>query len=162
MAAPKGNRNHVKHGMRHTRLYNIWRSMNQRCYNAKSSNFARYGGRGIQVCDEWRRDFKTFHEWAMANGYTDDLTIERENVNGNYEPSNCRWATYKEQANNKRNSKNVEWNGASHTLGEWADITGISIATLSNRLLKGWSIEDTLTIKPYKGMNKHQATLGGA
>ena len=93
-----------KHGMRHTRLYNIWRSMNQRCNNPNTINFKRYGGRGITVCDEWKDDFQAFYDWAMANGYSDELTIDRLDPNGNYEPSNCRWATWEQQANNKRNS----------------------------------------------------------
>ena len=148
MAAPKGNKNHLKHGMRYTRLYNIWRSMNQRCYNEKSVNFGRYGARGITVCDEWKEDFQSFHEWAMANGYSEELTIDRIDVNGNYEPSNCRWSTYKEQANNKRNSRIIECNGVSHTLGEWSEITGIRLATIWERLRKGWSPERALTTIP--------------
>lgn len=154
MAAPKGNKNHLKHGMRHTRLYNIWRSMNQRCYNPNTLNFDRYGGRGIEVCEEWRYSFITFRDWAVANGYSDELTIDRKEVNGNYEPSNCRWATVKEQANNKRNSRVIEFNGVSHTLGEWSTITGIRVATIWARLRNGWAVEDALTLIPVVGKNQ--------
>lgn len=153
MAAPKGNKNHLKHGMRNTRIYNIWRSMNQRCSNPNTINYHRYGGRGIKVCDEWKNDFLAFADWALANGYADNLTIDRKDVNGNYEPSNCRWSTTKEQQNNKRSNRIVEWNGASHTLGEWSEITGIRLATIWARLQKGWTPERALTTIPVVGRN---------
>jgi hypothetical protein len=144
MSAPKGNKNHLKHGMRHTRIYNIWRAMRQRCSNPKCINYKNYGGKGVQVCTEWE-DFQTFYDWAMLNGYAEYLTIDRVDVNGNYEPSNCRWVSYKVQANNKRNSKFLELNGVSHTIAEWGDITGIPKGTIWLRLKKGWSVERAIT-----------------
>lgn len=84
------------------RLASIYQGMKQRCYNTKRPNYKYYGGRGIVICNEWLNSFQAFNDWAMANGYQENLTIDRINTDGNYEPQNCRWATTKEQSTNKR------------------------------------------------------------
>ena len=136
--------NNHKHGGKGTRLYQIWKTMRERCNTPSCNSYKHYGAKGITICKEWD-DFNVFREWAINNGYSDKLTIDRIDVYGNYEPSNCRWATYKEQANNTTKNHRVEFNGQNLTLSEWADVTGIKMGTIWNRLKKGWSVSDTLT-----------------
>jgi hypothetical protein len=136
-----------KHGHKNDRLYNTWAGMIQRCENPKAHNYKDYGGRGISVCEEWH-DFMCFFRWSMENGYNDDLTIDRINNDAGYEPDNCRWTTYKTQANNKRNNHFLTYNGETHTISEWSKITGIDKGTIRNRIvLHGWSVEKALTTK---------------
>lgn len=135
----------TKHNMSNTRIYNIWHTMIQRCYYPKHKSYNYYGGRGITVCNEWLHNFQAFYDWAMANGYDDSLTIDRINVNGNYEPSNCRWATLKEQANNTRNNHYITYKGTTRTIAQWADKLGISKDTLYARFKNGWTVEKALT-----------------
>lgn len=94
--------NALKHGKRNSRLYHIWINMKQRCYNSNTNDFKNYGERGIQVCAEWRGDFTAFERWAMNNGYSDSLTLDRIDNDGNYEPNNCRWVTRLIQRHNQR------------------------------------------------------------
>lgn len=127
-----------------TRLHKIWESMHSRCENPNHKYYANYGGRGIVVCDEWN-EYLSFRDWAIETGYNDNLTIDRIEVNGNYCPENCRWATIREQQNNKRSNHLVQFNGVSHTISEWSEIIGIKKTTIKERLNAGWPIEKVLT-----------------
>ena len=102
--------NKYGHGLTNTRLYHIWRTMKARCTDPNSQKFSSYGARGIKVCSEWLNSFETFYEWAMANGYSEELSLDRKDNDGNYCPENCRWATRKEQANNTRTNRYLEYN----------------------------------------------------
>ena len=148
----------VKHGMAHTKIYRVYCRIKQRCYDKNVKEYKHYGGRGIKMCDEWRSDFMTFYKWAMANGYKEGLTIERKDVNGNYEPSNCCWITQKDQKNNKRNNHTLTYNGETHTMAQWAELKGLKIQTLANRLnIYGWDIERALNEPAVKGKNQWQS-----
>ena len=118
--------------------------MRERCYYPKEKRYAQYGGRGIIVCDEWRNDFKAFYDWAMANGYKDNLSIDRIDVNGNYEPSNCRWTTLKVQANNKRSHHYITIGDETHTLAEWLEKVNLTRRAFYNRVKNGMSDEQAI------------------
>ena len=146
-------RGNYRHGMRYTRIYNIWRSMRQRCFNPRCDAYKHYGGRGITVCTEWE-NFQTFYDWAMSNGYAEDLTIDRVDTDKNYEPSNCRWVTQKVQQNNRTNNRLLEVDGVSHTIAEWGDATGIQASTIWARLKTGWSPKRAVTEPAFVGHNQ--------
>lgn len=133
------------HGMKGTKIYSKWLSMKARCYKKSCKGYKNYGGRGIKVCDDWKNSFITFYEWAIKNGYQDNLTIERIDVNGNYEPDNCKWITNTEQQNNKKNNTYIIYNGDKHTIAEWSRIMGINKNTISGRLRKGWTTKRVLS-----------------
>ena len=127
------------HGESKTRLYRIWQHMRGRCTNPNSDNFKYYGGRGITICTEWN-DFEVFREWALSNGYQEPLTIDRIDVNGNYDPSNCRWVTQTEQNKNTRKCLHITHNEETHTLREWGRILGIPKSTIQSRYQRGVNI----------------------
>lgn len=134
--------NHSTHGQSNTRLYKIWRHIKSRCLNKKVHHYKYYGGRCITMCPEWIDSFETFMTWALSNGYNNKLSIDRIDVDGNYNPSNCRWTNAKIQANNRTNNHIIEYKGQRKTLSNWADILGINSVTLSKRINDyGWSIE---------------------
>ena len=135
----------TKHGKYHTRLHDTWGNMKKRCYNPKYYEFDDYGGRGITVCDEWKNDFQVFYDWAMSHGYRDDLTIERSDVDGSYSPDNCKWATKKEQANNKRNNIKITYKGKTQNLKQWTEELGLNYKLTHKRIkYLGWPIEKAL------------------
>ena len=139
---------HIKHGGNGTRLYRIWGSMRNRCNRENDKSYIYYGAKGITVCDEWK-DFVNFRDWALSHGYSDDLTIDRINPKGNYEPSNCRWATEKQQQNNKTSNHFLTYKNETKTIAGWSDETGIKPITILMRIRRGWTVEDALT-KPIK------------
>ena len=135
---------HTRHGESDTRIYNIWRKMKSRCATKIGRTFKDYGGRGITVCQEWLDSFEAFRDWALENGYRDDLTIDRKDVNGPYSPENCRWATQKEQTNNRRCTATLSYMGETRTIKEWSELTGINYQTLLWRKKQNWSAEKIL------------------
>lgn len=142
-------------GRQNRRIYKIWHHMVDRCRNPKVEKFHCYGGRGIKVCEEWKTSFPSFLAWARTSGYESHLTIERKDVNGNYEPSNCCWATWEEQHNNKRTNRVLSFNGRSLNVTQWSknNEIGLTKAALTDRVNKyGWSAEKALTT-PLKAKN---------
>ena len=136
----------LKHGMSDTHLYKIYTGMKDRCLNPKSKYYRRYGGRGITVCEEWKKDSSSFFRWALSNGYKEGLSLDRINNDGNYEPGNCRWATRTQQMNNTRTNKYMTHDGVTMTMKQWSIELGIPYSVLKNRSKAGWSDEDMLTI----------------
>lgn len=126
------------------RLYVIWQGMRMRCNNPQNGHYSSYGGRGIRICQEWD-SWDEFYKWAMAHGYSDNLTIDRIDVNGDYEPENCRWVNYVAQANNTTRNIRCTFQGETHTVSEWAQMKKMSASTLRARLRTGWSVERALT-----------------
>lgn len=141
---------HTTHGhSKHSRLYRIWGDMKTRCYNPNGTGYSRYGGRGIQICDEWRNNFQSFYDWALANGYSDALSIDRKDVNGGYYPENCRWETKHVQSINKTNNLYVTFHGKKITVSELAEQLNVSPYTLYSRLNKlHWNVEDMIAKIP--------------
>ena len=135
-----------RHGLCGTRLYTIWSDMKARCTNPNKAKYARYGARGITVCDEWMNSVQAFYDWAMANGYRDDLTIDRIDNDGNYCPENCRWTTQITQQNNRSSNHFITYEGQTLTIAEWARMTGISGDEIRDRICRrGWEIGKALT-----------------
>lgn len=140
----------TKHHGRTERLYSVWQGMKDRCKNPNSKFFDRYGGRGITICEEWDSDYGIFREWSIKNGYDPtrkkgDCTIERLDNNKGYCPENCAWRSSKEQCNNRSNNHIIEYNGESHTITQWSELTGIRKDTLRRRIVVyNWSVEKAL------------------
>lgn len=141
------NNPNKKHGLSKTRIYKIYSKIKERCYYEKYPEFYLYGGRGIKMCSEWKEDFINFYNWAIDNGYNDDLSIDRIDYNGDYEPNNCRWSDKYTQANNKRNNIIITFKGETHTLSQWAKILNLPYSTLANRYRRNKSLEEILNPK---------------
>ena len=144
-----------KHGMWGSREYNTWAQMIARCVNPKATNYDEYGGRGIKVCDRWLESFENF--LADMGERPEGMTLDRIEVDGNYDPGNCRWATNAEQARNTRRNVYIEANGERMVIFDWAKRSGIHETTIMHRLKNGWSPEDAVTT-PTNRKNKHNAS----
>ena len=142
-------RKNKKHGLSNDRIYGIWKNMISRCYRQKDIHYPAYGARGITVCDEWRNDSAAFFEWAFANGYADNLTIERIDNDKGYCPENCTWIPKEEQPKNKRQNIMITYNGETMCAEDWAKETGIKANTIRWRYKQGWSVEKIFQ-PPYK------------
>lgn len=127
-------KNDVPTELRQGRIYRIWQRMISRCANPQNSRYYTYGARGIAVCEEWANDYIEFHKWAIANGYKENLSIDRINIDGNYEPSNCRWATPKQQGRNTTRTVYLTYNGEKRPLTEWCEIFNLKRSTVYARL----------------------------
>lgn len=143
------NRHKGIHNSSNTRLFRIWGNMKSRCYNPNRDAYKNYGGRGIKICDEWlgENGFVNFSKWALCNGYSDNLSIDRIDNNGNYTPQNCKWSTRKEQACNRRTNLRFLYNGRMYSLTELCEISNIPIDTLRARLKQyQYSVEDAISL----------------
>lgn len=140
----------TKHNKSNTRLYKIWYGMKRRCYDKRMKSYKRYGGRGIKICDEWLNDFMNFYDWAIKNGYNDNLSIDRKDNDGDYKPSNCRWATDLTQARNHQNTICLELFGYEKPLAEWNDIAGVSYSRSYQRYKRGLRVFDDEDLKKIK------------
>lgn len=137
-----------KHGLTNDRAYWLWAKIKSRCYNPKAREFPNYGGRGVKMCDDWL-DPEKFIKWAYENGYDKDApkgrcTLDRIDVNGDYDPENCRWVTNKQQQNNRRNNLVAKYNGETHTAAEWSEILNIPYPTMRSVIKSGKPIEKFL------------------
>lgn len=143
------NKKNAKHGMSRSRLYRTYYGMKHRCYDPKDSHYKNYGAKGITICNEWLESFKAFQDWALANGYTDELTIDRIDNSKGYSPSNCRWATKAQQVRNSSATKYYTYKGKTLCIADWAKEKGISKASLYQRLERGIPFEIAIE-QPYK------------
>lgn len=142
---------HHSHKMSGSRIYGTWIGMKMRCYNKRDTKYYRYGGRGISVCDEWRNSFKSFYEWSIENGYSEELTIDRINNDGNYEPSNCRWSTMSEQCNNRSSCVYLTIGNSTRTITEWCSIFEVdpSVVFARHKRIGFYSVESLF--RPTRG-----------
>lgn len=132
----------TKHNLTNSRIHTIWAGMKRRCYNKNDKCYKDYGKRGISVCSEWKKDFLSFYNWAISNGYSDNLSIDRIDNNGNYEPSNCKWSTNVEQANNRRTTSYIIHNNKKYTAHELSKMSKCSQEYITELIKRGHSFED--------------------
>lgn len=138
---------HGTHLQSKSRLYRIWQGMKNRCYYKKHIEHYLYGALGITVCDEWRYSFENFMNWATTNGYSENLTLDRKKSNKNYEPSNCRWATPKQQANNTKTNVRYLYKGERLTVSELSDKYSMGQDMIRQRIGRGWTVKEAIEIQ---------------
>ena len=143
----------ARHNLSNARIYHIWQNIKRRCYNQNYKYYSYYGKKGITMCDEWKSSFESFYEWSMSAGYSDKLTIDRINSNGNYEPNNCRLVTRKEQQNNISSNLNFTIDGKTKTLAQWCEIYNVPHERTRYRVKNGWDILSALTTPPNQSRN---------
>ena len=142
----KNNKYSAIHNKSKTRLYQIWLDMKQRCYNPKQNAYKWYGAKGVEICKEWKDNFAAFENWALANGYSSNLTIDRINNLGNYEPNNCRWVGMREQHRNTTKNIVIEYQGKKQCLKDWCVELGKTYPTIANRIQNGWQPKYALLV----------------
>lgn len=145
--ARRMSQNNIKHNKSNTRLYHIYKCMLNRCYLKVHKFYKNYGGRGITICEEWKNDFIIFYNWAIENGYKDNLSIDRINNDENYEPSNCRWLSVKEQANNRRTNILYEYQGEIKSLKFICEKFNAKYGTVRKRIVNGMNLKEALDIE---------------
>lgn len=131
--------------MKNSRLKNIYKLLKRRCENPEHNHYDRYGGRGIDICEDWKNSYKKFETWALSHGYKENLTLDRIDNSGNYNPENCKWSTWQEQANNRCTSHLLTHDGETKSIAQWARDTGMTDARLRQRIGAGWEIDKALT-----------------
>lgn len=138
----------IRHRKSNTRLYNIYSHMKSRCYDSNNDHYKWYAARGITICDEWLNDFMSFYEWAMNNGYKENLTLDRIDNDKGYSPDNCRWTTMKVQVRNRSNTRNITYKGETKTLTEWCDQLELNYKTIYARLyVHDWPVGKALNLE---------------
>lgn len=156
-----GNKYSATHDKSGTRLYQIWGDMIQRCHNPKQKVYKWYGAIGIKVCEEWKNDYTLFEKWALENSYSDELTIDRIDFNGDYEPNNCRWVSMKEQSRNKKDTILITHNGKTQCLKDWCVELNKPYPTIVNRIRNGWQPKIALLVPKNirRGGNKYEQSV---
>lgn len=154
------NHTHKKSG---TRIYRIWQGMKTRCFDINDKRYERYGERGITVCEEWKNNFLSFYDWSMANGYDENLSIDRIDNDGNYCPENCRWVTLKEQANNRSSNVKYKIGNVTKKLSEWCELFELDFNTILARFEREENITMDKLFRPvesqYRGKRSDSERL---
>lgn len=144
----------TKHNLCGTRIYHIYHDILKRCYNKNSKRYDDYGGRGISMCEEWRNDFKRFYDWCVSNGYQENLTIDRIDNSGNYEPKNCRWVDFKTQARNRKSNHIIEFNGERMLVVEFSEKYNINYSTVLSAIKRNDNLDNLLRRKRERELKK--------